>query len=484
MSCSLKRLSVEAIKRSAGSTLPRFHASTLFFCALLLPAFVHAQSPLPVVNVTRSFSGQFLVSASGPVSPLAGLPTVATNADFVRLEPALLAVSAERVKESLWRELGIGSPACGRIYLALHPAKSLDENVVIYSGRFAGGWICRIELPDVLSRVRFARAMTAALLLEFASRNAELPDPAEIPAWLTDGLAQQLLAEDWREIILSSPAKTVNGLLLSRTVATQRGVDALAGARGVLRDDDALTFEQLSWPTAAQLDGADGGVYRASAQLFVQELLSLKNGPVTLRAMLQLLPRYYNWQTAFQGAFQKNFGAPLDVEKWWALRVVSFVARDTGPQWTPAVSRDRFNEILSVPVEYRAASNDLPAHAEISLQAVIRNFDSARQTAILQTKLRDLELSQLRLGTPFAALSGQYCRARRLSGRTQHRRPATLGQTSVVRAPEEKRRRNTEKTRRAGCPASGGGNGRPTGYRAKKLLSRARLRQRFWGLVI
>ena len=35
----------------------------------------------------------------------------------------------------------------------------------------------------------------------------------------------------------------------------------------------ALTFEELSWPTDAQVSGADGGVYRASAQLFVNDLL-------------------------------------------------------------------------------------------------------------------------------------------------------------------------------------------------------------------
>ena len=74
----------------------------------------------------------------------------------------------------------------------------------------------------------------------------------------------------------------------------------------------------------------------------------------------------------------------------------NFAARDPGPQWTPAVSREKLDEILSVPVDMRAASNDLPAHAEISLQAVIRNFDSARQTEILQTKLRDLGTGAIR----------------------------------------------------------------------------------------
>ena len=96
----------------------------------------------------------------------------------------------------------------------------------------------------------------------------------------------------------------------------------------------------MSWPDEAQLSGADGGVYRASAQLFVNELLELKDGPAHLRAMLATLPEFYNWQTAFQSAFREDFPRPLDVEKWWALQVVNFVARDPGPAWTPAVSRD------------------------------------------------------------------------------------------------------------------------------------------------
>src|ERR1017187_10782716 len=114
---------------------------------------------------------------------------------------------------------------------------------------------------------------------------------------------------------------------------------------------------------------------------------------------------------AFQAAFRENFPGARDVEKWWAVQVVSFVARAPGPAWTPVVSRDKLDEILSVPVKMRTASNALPAHAEISLQAVIRNFDRARQVAILQTKLRDLELSQLRMAAPSAVLNGEYRRA-------------------------------------------------------------------------
>ena len=368
-----------------------------------------AQLSLPDVNLTRSVSGQFVVTyaRSGPlVSPLAA---ALTNADFVRLEPAVLAVSAERIKQTLWRELGVdaATPWRGKIFLTLHPARSLDEPVTVLSEHFVNGWDYQVALPDVLPRVRFVRAMTSVVLLEFANRGAGA-HAAEIPAWLTDGLSRQLLATGAVEVVLSSPGRTVNGLVESRMVATERGIDPLADARDVLRDHPALTFEQLGWPTDAQVSGAEGGVYQASAQLFVDDLLKLRKGPAHLRAMLQASPDYFNWQTAFQKAFRDDFAQPLDVEKWWALQVIDFAAHDPGPTWTPEVSRERLDQILNVPVDFRTASNALPVHAEVSLQAVIRNFDSARQLAILQTRLRDLELAQFRMARPLAALTAGY----------------------------------------------------------------------------
>ena len=376
-----------------------------------------AQVTFSDADSTRSVSGQFIIT--GRVgSPLAARPGIATNADFVRLEPALLAVSAERIKDALVRELNPelrgwnpAAPVRGRIYLVLHPAQSLDETVTITARHSPDGWDYRVQLPDVLSRTRFVRALTGVLLLQAANRNSPRGDSAEVPAWLTDGLSQEFLAADWQELVLSSPARMVNGQPSRRTITTTRGLDSLITARRVLRDHAALTFGQLSWPTEAQLSGADGGAYRASAQLFVHDLLELKDGPARVRALLEALPRGYNWQTAFQSAFQDVFPRPLDVEKWLAVSVVNFQARDPGPAWTPGVSRDKLDEILSVPVEMRAASNALPAHAVISFQAVLRNFDRARQAAILQPKLHDLELSQLRMAAPFAVLADGYRRA-------------------------------------------------------------------------
>jgi hypothetical protein len=384
----------------------------LVLCTLFFPLVVRAQFSTPQAGSARSISGQFIVIGSAEDSPLPNSRNVAADTNLVRLQPALLAISAERIKKSLWRELGINSstPWRGQIFLALHPAQSLDEEVEIVSKPSNGNWSYLVRLPDVLPRTRFTSAMTGVLLLEFANRNAQ-SHSAEIPAWLADGLSEQLLAAGSQEIILSSPDKIVNGLSVTRIDTTERGFDPLADARRVLKNSPALTFEQLSWPDDRQLSGADGGVYRASAQLFVSELLGLKNGQAHLRAMFETSPQYYNWQTAFQSAFRKDFPRPLDVEKWWALRVIVFAAREPGPQWTPAASREKLDGILGVPVEFRASSNDLPAHAEISLQAVILNFDSARQTAILENKLRDLEMAQFRIAAPLAALTDTYRRA-------------------------------------------------------------------------
>jgi hypothetical protein len=395
--------------------------------ALFAPWLAGGQSFLSDKNFARSISGRFIIYGELQFSPLAATPGFAADTNFVRLEPALLAVSAERIKDALWRRLEVhaDTPGRGQIYLAIHPARALDEPVNIIARRLDHGWVYRVELPDILTRVRFTRALTGVVLLELANRDAQ-EHSGEVPAWLVDGCAQELLAAGLPEFILSSPNKSVNGLPVTRINTTQHGLDSLAGATTILKNHPALTFQELSWPTEAQLTGDDGGVYRASAQIFVSALFDLKNGPSQMRALLQSLPKFYNWQLAFQSVYHAEFPRPLDVEKWWALQVVAFAVNNRGPGWSPAVSREKLEKILSVPVEMRSASNSLPAPAEISLQAVIRNLDSAQQAQILSLKLRDLELAQLRVSPQFAVLTDGYRRALRDYLNESHAAPATI----------------------------------------------------------
>ena len=171
----VNRCIVASLHRHCESTIQRSNAWPLLLsAAIFLPVVTRAQPSLPDPAATRSsLSGQFVVITPNPASSPGQPPLTVTNTEFVRLNPALLAVSAERIKQPIWRQLGISSmtPWRGRIFLALHPAASADENVTIISARFANAWTYRVELPDVLARTRLTRAITGVVLLELANRD-------------------------------------------------------------------------------------------------------------------------------------------------------------------------------------------------------------------------------------------------------------------------------------------------------------------------
>jgi len=385
-------------------------------CALVLGlwcslAAAHAQYSFSDQNSVRSLSGQFLVTSETPDPPADSSRNATGDTNVVRLKTALLAVAAERFKISLWHQLGLPADAAwsGKIHLRLYPATSPEGTVTITSTPFLDRWNYTVDLPDLLWKARYARALSGVLLLEIANRSAGRDGrSAEIPAWLVDGLARQVLASDGEKVALSAPRKKTEELAVNRLNLAERGFDPLAVARGILRNAPALTFDQLSWPTDGQMEGTDGGVYYASAQLFQGELLGLKRGPERMRAMLAALPGHLNWQTAFFQAFGDDFKRPVDVEKWWALRVVDFASRTPGPRWTTEVSLARLQELLSVPVEFRSASNALPAHSEITLQAAMRRLNPEQRDAVLRTTVRDLALVELRLAPPFGGLADAY----------------------------------------------------------------------------
>ena len=404
---------LQAVLRGFPASFFILHSSfLLLLLTILAPARVSAQTLPGGDQLALSYSGQFVITGSADKSPLASLPAVTTNAAFVRLEPAVLSVSAERIKQSLYRLLGYSSIHNwqGKVYLNLHPALWTDENVTVMARPIDHSWSYHVQLPDVVQTDRYLRGLTGALLLELANRQSAADGHcADVPVWLIDGLSRQLLQDELAKVVVSVPDSPMDQHSQVRGAAQQRDLDSQAAARQVLRRHSALTYDQLCWPTDAQLAGRDGGVYHASAQVFVAELLKLKDGPARLRHLLEILPQNYNWQTAFQSAFREEFPAPLDLEKWWALTAIDFLARDPGPAWTPSYSAQILNELLQVPVAVRVSSNALPTHATIPLQAVVRDFKMAQQFEMLGARLRELRLAQFRMARQFIALNNEYC---------------------------------------------------------------------------
>ncbi len=390
---------------------PERRALLVLTIAILLGAWrgiAGAQPPGSDLVSARSHSGQFTVYAarsSPPPPPAFGR---ATNQDFVRLEPTLVTVSCERIKQALTRELGATASWSGMVYLVLHPAQAPGDTITITSERFKDGWQYRVDFPDFVEQSRYVRVIVQVLLLEMANRTAQTR-PAEIPVWLVEGLSQLLLTSSEVALTLSPPRSSANGFSYAATVVNARKESFRDQAQRQLRGRPPLTFESLSWPAEDSLSGDPGDLYRASAELFVGELLRLPDGRECLRTMLTQLPQHYNWQFAFLRAFNALFQRPLDVEKWWALSVAQATGRDIVQTWTSEESWQNLNETLRAAAQIRTGANELPSHAEITLQTVIRDWDTARQTLALKATLRELAALRLRLDQEFVGLAQDYC---------------------------------------------------------------------------
>lgn len=379
------------------------------FALVLLEAAGAPDLPSPRLAPIESASGQFVVFAAPPARRAPWLTRLAENTNYILLEPTLLAVSCERIKQKLCDQLGVTSPWRGKVYLNLHPASSPAEGVTVVAQKSPGGWEYLVALPDILSRDRFVRAIVQVLLSEIANRSAGV-HPAEVPRWLVDGLGGELRALNEVELFLPPPTLTARGLAVSRLLVSARWSDPGEQARQAFRSRPPLSFEQLSWPAESQLTGEAGEVFGRSALLFVDALLHLPDGPVCLRAMVEDLPRHYNWQMAFLDAFRPRFQTALDVEKWWALQVVYLTGHDLFDRWTPEESRKRLDAALRFPVEVRTAGGEMPLRGEVNLQTLIREWPLPRQARVLQDELADLDLLRLRVAPETGSLVEDYRR--------------------------------------------------------------------------
>lgn len=368
---------------------------------------VFAQS-LPLKPVVSSASGQFAVYDRRGGPPPA-LPSISAARGYFELEPPFVAVSCERIKDALNAELATPARWSGKIHVTLSPVSNTDEDCAIRADRFRNAWSYQVNLPQRVERTMFVRTLVNVLLLELANRQAGARS-AEVPFWLVEGLTQKLLATRAAEMILPPPTLSIGGVTIGPTMIEKRDQDAFETARRVFRERPPLTLEELSWPPRQGFDRAEGEVFQCSAQLLVTELLRLKGGPECVRDTVTGLGRCYNWQTAFLQAFQSHFSNQLAFEKWWALQSVYFTGRNPLQLWTSEESWRKLDEALLTPVAIRQTSLQMPARADVTLQAIIREWDTLRQLTTFRTKRRELELARTRVALEFMTLTDEYLR--------------------------------------------------------------------------
>ena len=386
------------IRPDIGPNCPRaklpiilFHSVVALVCITSGPAF----SAEPVA--LRSHSGQFLVRGlrlTGP--PLAGASEGPVT--YVRLDPALLAISCERIKAAVLDELVMKDQWRGKIYISLRPVRDDHEQIVVTSMHYTDGWNYRLEIPEQVNGARLVKSVVEVVLMELANRNAGLRE-AELPLWLTEGLAAHLQATALSNFTLEPE---------TRVSRKQRGLDPLSHARERLRTHAPLTFNELSWPSEEQLSEENLETYQSCAQLFVSELFHLRGGPGYGREMLARLPQNLNWQTTFLSAFSAYFDRLLDIDRWWSLHVVHFTGQGLSSVWVQKESWKQLDGILITPVQVRLSPAELPLTVPARLQSILAEWDFQRQRPVLLQKLNFLAALRLRASSEAIGLVEDY----------------------------------------------------------------------------
>jgi len=379
-------------------------AALLFFCRNIEAA------PFQTLTL-QSRSGQFVVGGlpmaaradaasaliGGIMLPVRAFNTSTSAVSFVRLDPALVAVSCEEIKSALLKELGTADRWKGGVRVLLHPIRDEREEVYFTSVRNPSGWNYRLEMPDQIDRSRFIRAVVQSAVAEMANRQAGRTE-AELPPWLTIGLAEHLEANSLVNLTLE---------LQSGISQRRRNHDPLAKVREALRHSAPLTLDQLDWPSPDLL-AHDEELYRRCSHLLVHELLRLKEGRTAIMRLIDQAHENLNWQTTFFKVFANHFPRLIDLDKWWTLRAVQLSHGEELSRFTPEETLRQLDDILTVRAVAHGETNQLPSSTVLTIQQLIRSWPLPDQRSVLSERLQQLQSLALRAPTANLRLIEQY----------------------------------------------------------------------------
>jgi hypothetical protein len=381
----------------------RRRAPFAFAMACLLAWLAFSACAADPIIIT-SISKQFIVRGQPQRSMLAS----SAKDDFAYLDPATLAVTCERVKQAVRRELGWADGWRGLIYVNIHPMRFDNEQPEIIPLRTDRGWSYRINFPDRIARPRLLETLVEGLLLEFSHRAAS-EESSEFPPWLIEGLTAHLAQGPLAGIALQSRSlRQISEEPQLRTARTTRHADVDRLLRTNLLAHGAFTVDQLNWPEFDDNDETAAESYHQSAHLFVRELLRMRGGPDALSAMLTLLPQHVNWQTAFLRGFEPHFRRMLDVEKWWSVTLMQMKSHESSAIWSSTEAQQKLEEILYTPMEVRLKQGEEAHVTPVGLQTVLNDWDFRQQTTLLKTKIVQLQMARMQCTPELAGLVEGY----------------------------------------------------------------------------
>ena len=382
----------------------------ILFCGIALLRGAEVTVQRPGDSFTRSRSGQFLVYGNPAPRPLLRPLSMTVVTNWVRLQPTLLAVSCERIKEALLLELAAQDDWQGKFYLRLRPIRSPADLIEVTSARMGHEWHYNVAMPDAVGANRLARTMVKLLLVEWVGRTSGAMSPT-VPDWLSEGLAEQVLANTTIDLVLRPPESPRPNAPPVRTVQRlERRAGSLAHAHEYLRVHPPVSLDELFAPAPPTTAEVALQTYRSSAQLFVHRLGQLPGGKASLRAMLNAPGLATDPEAALLAAFHSHFANRMDLEKWWELQSAQFTGRELSQRWFGLAGLEKLDELLPVALQVRADTNAPVEREVVSLQTAVGEFRQSWQTASLKFKTQQLQALQLRTSREVAALVEDYRR--------------------------------------------------------------------------
>lgn len=350
-----------------------------------------------------SQSGQFVIVGPAPSPGVKGqrLAPVGDKPQ-VPIHPDLLAVTCERVRRAVNLRLGAPDRAGLPVHFEVRPAHFEEGPITVHPRLFRDGWKFFAELPDSMDWTQLVRLLVEAVVLEQMNRENPSEPVTVPPLWLTEGLTGLLLGELGRDLVAES--QTI-------TIRASRHRDAAALARDSLGGNGPLSFSELAQPGTEQLSSLDSyGRYRASATLFVHELLREDRGRRAIREFIRDAHRSLNWQTTFLAVSAGQFRSLLDVEKWWAVASIEVVGRGPSQFWPADRVIAELAVILTETADLPLTNRTETVRRTLPLHEVVQTWDFPAQRPVLRRKVAQLHLLLLHTPPEWTGLVGEATR--------------------------------------------------------------------------